>query len=84
VREAVLERYPAKSELLAYFHEVRALTRQRLEEMAEEEFERTIQDGTFGTLTVRQLWGGVVTSFAWHAGQISFLNRLIPAELKTE
>jgi DinB family protein len=84
VRGASLESYPTKSELLAYFHEVRALTRARLEETTEEGFERTVEDSTFGTLTVRQLWGGVVTSFAWHAGQISFLNRLIPAELKTE
>ena len=78
VRETVLERYPTKPELLAYFHQVRALTRQRLEETGEEAMERTVQDSTFGTISVRQLWGGVVTSFAWHAGQISYLNRLIP------
>lgn len=84
VREARLESYPTKTELLAYFREVRALTRQRLEETSEEEMERTIQDSTFGILTVRQLWGGVVTSFAWHAGQISYLKRLIPSELKGE
>ena len=78
VRERVLESYPTKPELLAYFHEVRALTRQRLEETDEEAMERTVQDQSFGTISVRQLWGGVVTSFAWHAGQISYLNRLIP------
>ncbi len=81
VRATPIERYPSKAEVLAYFHEVRALTKQRLEQTAEEEFDRIIQDESFGAITVRQLWGGVVTSCAWHSGQIVLTNRLIPGNL---
>ncbi len=38
------DEYPAKAALLSYFAEVRALTKQRLERMADEEFERFIHD----------------------------------------
>jgi DinB family protein len=78
VRAAALDQYPSKAELLRYFAEVRGLTKQRLEETAEAEFERMLHDDSFGTLSVRQLWGGVVTSCAWHGGQIALTNRLIP------
>ena len=38
----------------------------------------------FGTLTVRQVWAGVVTSAAWHAGQIVYVNRLLPRHLESK
>lgn len=60
----------------------RTLTRQRLEEITDEAFDRLIHDEHWGTLSVRQLWNGVVTSCAWHAGQIALTNRLIPRDLK--
>jgi len=71
--------WPGKTELLSYFHEVRASTKERLEQTREEEFDRMIADEHFGSITVRQVWGGVVTSCAWHGGQIIFIvNRLLP------
>ena len=71
--------WPSKSALVSYFHEVRALTKERLERTLEEDFERTVSDENFGSLTVRQLWGGVATSCAWHGGQIVLIvNRLLP------
>ena len=70
--------WPSKVALLSYFHEVRALTKDRLERTPEEEFDRIVVDEHFGSITVRQLWGGVVTSCAWHGGQIVFItNRLL-------
>ncbi|MBM4026968.1 MAG: DinB family protein [Planctomycetes bacterium] len=81
VRATSIEQYPSKAELLAYFHEVRGLTEQRLEQTAEEEFNRVVQDEYFGVITVRQVWSGVVTSCAWHSGQIALTNRLIPRDL---
>ena len=69
---------PRKAELLAYFHEVRTITQARLEQTSESEFDRLVEDDQYGTLTVRQLWGGVVTSGAWHGGQIVLVaKRLI-------
>ncbi len=44
---------------------------------------RPARGGPQGTITVQQVWGGVVTSCAWHSGQIALTNRLIPQELKT-
>ena len=71
--------WPSKSPLVSYFHEVRALTRDRLEGIPEPDFDRTVSDEHFGLITVRQLWGGVVTSCAWHGGQIVLIvNRLLP------
>ena len=70
--------WPSKNALLSYFREVRALTKDRLEQTREEEFDRVIADEHFGSITVRQAWGGVVTSCAWHGGQIIFIaNRLL-------
>jgi uncharacterized damage-inducible protein DinB len=77
VREAKASQIPPKAELLKYFHEVRALTRERLEQLTPPEFEREIQDERYGRLTVRELWAYVVTSCAWHSGQISMLNGLL-------
>jgi uncharacterized damage-inducible protein DinB len=77
VREASREHYPAKAELFAYCHEVRELMRRRLEATAEGDFDRMVQDATYGLLSGREVWGGVVTSFAWHAGQIALTNRLM-------
>lgn len=72
------DEWPSKKALLSYFHEVRASTRDRLEQTREEEFDRMIVDEHFGSITVRQVWGGVVTSCAWHGGQIIFIvNRLL-------
>jgi uncharacterized damage-inducible protein DinB len=69
---------PAKTELLAYFREVRAITQARLEQTSEAEFDRLVEDEYYGTLTVRRLWSGVVTSCAWHGGQIVLIaKRLI-------
>ncbi len=78
VQDTAHDEYPAKAALLSYFAEVRALTKQRLEGMATEEFERFIHDSHWGTISVRQLWSGVVTSCAWHGGQIALTNRLMP------
>jgi hypothetical protein len=78
VRSAALDQYPTKAELLSYFAEVRRLTKQRLEEASEAEFDRMLHDDHFGAISARQLWGGVVTSCAWHGGQIALTNRLIP------
>ena len=70
---------PGKNSLLAYLHEARALSRDRLERMREEEFDRVVVDEHYGSITVRQVWAGVATSGAWHGGQIVFLaNRLLP------
>jgi hypothetical protein len=78
VKATPLHLFPAKAELLAYFHEVRALTKQRLEETPEEAFDRALQDEHYGSITVRQVWAGIVTSAAWHGGQIVYVNRLLP------
>jgi uncharacterized damage-inducible protein DinB len=83
VREIPREKYPYKARLLAYFHEVRQLSRQRLEQTAQEDFDRVVHDEHFGTITTRQVWAGVVTSCAWHSGQIALTHRLIPQELKS-
>ena len=78
VKSTPLDRFPPKSDVLAYFHEVRALTKQRLEEASEESFSRLVHDENYGTITVRQLWAGVLTSAAWHGGQIIYVKRLLP------
>jgi len=69
--------YPRKSDLLPYFDEVRALTKQRLEDATDRDFDRLIHDEHYGPLTVRQVWAGVVTSCAWHGGQIAYVRRLL-------
>jgi uncharacterized damage-inducible protein DinB len=78
VREASDEQYPKKDALLDYFREVRTLTRRRLEAAEEADFDRVVEDPDFGALTVLDVWSGVVTSFAWHAGQIALTAKLIP------
>jgi uncharacterized damage-inducible protein DinB len=71
--------WPSKTALLSYFHEVRALTKDRLERTHEEEFDRMVSDEHLGSMTIRQVWGGVLTSCAWHGGQIVLIvNRLLP------
>ena len=77
VRDATREQYPAKAALLTYFHEVRDLSKKRLEATTEADFDKTVHDPHFGPLSARDVWGGVVTSFAWHAGQIALTNRLM-------
>ena len=79
VREATEDAdYPDKDELIAYLHEVREITKGRLERSTPEEFAREVEDVDFGTLQVRDVWGGIVTSFAWHAGQIAMTAKLLP------
>ena len=77
VKVASPNQYPAKAEILDYFCEVREISRRRLEETTESDFERAVHDDHYGQLTVSQVWGGVITSFAWHAGQIAQTNRLL-------
>ncbi len=83
VRSARLDQYPANGDLLDYFHEVRELTKGRLEGTTEADLDRRVQDAHFGPLSVREIWAGVATSFAWHAGQIALIaNRLLPRDAK--
>lgn len=76
VREATPAKVPPKAELLPYFREVRRLSRERLEELTEPDFDRQVQDERYGTITIRELWAYVITSCAWHSGQITMLARL--------
>lgn len=70
---------PSKDALLAYLHEVRALSWDRLDRTTDGEFDRVVSDEHYGSITVRQVWAGVATSGAWHGGQIMLLvNRLLP------
>ena len=79
VRDASMEDYPRKAALLEYFHEVRALSRDRLERASQEDFSRQVDDEGFGWIDVRGVWIGVATSCSWHGGQLVLLaNRLIP------
>jgi hypothetical protein len=75
VRAAAVEEYPEKAPLLSYFHSVRAETKKRLENLADKEFDRPVQDEHFGDVTVAHIWVGVVTSCAWHSGQIALTSR---------
>ena len=79
VREARrAAQYPAQTELLGYLSEVRAETRRRLEATTDAELVRAVVDKDFGTIAVRDIWSGVITSFAWHAGQIALTAKLLP------
>ncbi len=78
VRAATDDQFPVKSRLIEYFHEVRGITRGRLESATAQDFRRSVEDPDFGTLTVLDIWSGVVTSFAWHAGQIAQTAKLMP------
>ena len=40
--------------------------------------EAVVEDPDFGRLSVLDVWSGVVTSFAWHAGQIALTAKLLP------
>ncbi len=77
VPDATADQFPDKNELLDYFHHVRGLTKSRLAAITERDFDRTVVDEHFGQLSVRDLWAGVATSFAWHAGQIAMMSRLM-------
>jgi len=77
VRSVPPQAFPDKATLLTYFHEVRALSRQRLAETGDEGFDRVIEDEHFGPLSVRHVWAGVATSCAWHSGQIALTARLV-------
>ncbi len=78
VRTATDEQFPVKSRLIEYFHEVRGITRGRLESATAQDFRRSVEDPDFGTMTVLDVWSGVVTSFAWHAGQLAQTAKLMP------
>ncbi|MFG0329140.1 MAG: DinB family protein [Phycisphaerales bacterium] len=78
MREATADQFPSKAELISYFHEVREQSRERLESLGEAEFDREVVDHDYGPITVREVWAGVVTSFAWHAGQIALTAKLMP------
>ena len=80
VRDVAHGRYPGMARLIDYLDNVRAQSHARLEATTTADFERIVQDPTFGSITVRDVWAGVVTSFAWHAGQIALINRLMPRE----
>ncbi len=69
---------PSKTRLLAYLDEVRTLSRERLDAMSDGDFDRLVRDPDFGEMPARDLWAGVVTSFAWHAGQIALTAKLMP------
>jgi uncharacterized damage-inducible protein DinB len=77
VRDATRAQHPTKARLLAYFQEVRDLSKERLETTTEADFDKMVHDAHCGPLSVREVWGGVITSFAWHAGQIALTNRLM-------
>jgi hypothetical protein len=68
---------PPKAALVIYFHDVRALSKQRLEATSDTQMEHTFEDEHYGTLTVRQVWAAVATSGARHGGQITYVNRLL-------
>ncbi len=78
VRAAGDEHFPSKRQLIEYLHEVREITRGRLATATAGEFEREVEDPDFGRITVLDIWSGVVTSFAWHAGQIALTAKLLP------
>ena len=78
VRAAGEDDYPMKRQLLDYFHEVREISKRRLASAGESEFARQVEDPDFGTCTVLDIWSGVVTSFAWHSGQIALTAKLLP------
>ena len=77
VRDTTPEAYPPKADLLGYFHAVRRRSEHRLAALRDDDFNRLVRDAHFGELTVREVWGGVVTSFAWHAGQTALTVRLL-------
>jgi len=76
VRDTAPKQYPPKADLLSYVQAVRNRSAHRLDVLSENDFGRIVTDVHFGELTVRDMWGGVVTSFAWHAGQIALTVRL--------
>ena len=79
VRDATRDACPGKEALLGYFHEVRALSRERLEASSDAQLRGTVHDEHFGELTAGDVWVGVATSGAWHGGQIVMLaNRFVP------
>lgn len=78
MREAREDQYPARIDLIRYFHDVRELTRRRLEATTTDDLEREVEDKDFGRVTARDIWMGVVTSFAWHAGQIAMTAKMLP------
>jgi hypothetical protein len=78
LRAAPEDRYPPKARLLGYLAEVRDLSRRRLEAAAAGDFARRVDDPDFGPLSVLDVWLGVVTSFAWHAGQVALTAKLLP------
>ena len=77
VRDATPEQYPSKRERVEYLHEVRAISRRRLEQARAGDFDRIVTDENWGDVPARDIWAGLVTSFAWHSGQIALMRRLL-------
>ena len=71
--------WPPKDELLTYLEEVRGVSRERLADASERAFAEKVQDPDFGEMSVLDVWMGVATSFAWHAGQVALTAKLLPA-----
>ncbi len=72
------EQYPAKQQLIDYLHEVRAMSKRRLEATTMTDLVRVVEDVDYGPQTVRDIWAGAITSFAWHAGQVALTAKLLP------
>jgi len=83
VKAGAPARWPPKTELVAYFREVREISRQRLEQMSDPDFDRAVVDDTYGTITARQVWAGVATSGAYHGGQIVMIARRLLGAVST-
>jgi hypothetical protein len=79
VKQANRSPFPSRHDLLGYFERVRASSRQRLAAIDARDFDREVIDDHFGKITLRDVWAGVVTSFAWHAGQVPLTLRLARA-----
>jgi uncharacterized damage-inducible protein DinB len=78
LEEAGPDDYPSKNRLLEELAAARRRTIARLAATSEQEMARSVRDPDFGELTVLDVWAGVATSFAWHAGQVALTAKLLP------
>lgn len=70
--------WPDKAQLIAYLDESRALCAGRLEAATAEQLGGLVRDPDYGQRAVRAIWAGIVTSYAWHAGQVALTAKLMP------
>lgn len=70
--------WPDKPALLAYLDESRALSAERLEAATPGQLAAQVRDPDYGRRAVRAIWAGIVTSYAWHAGQVALTAKLMP------